>query len=155
SWDEFATMEHLDRSRFMLISKERLDEEHFGGFVLMVRLALLNPLCEMLRAEAASVFEKALAEAGKQIAGITIYDVERIVFASSRKEGVWEPDTLFRIFGMYLRREARSLAAEDGSRLRVLADEVRSLAGPNELDPRTEETRAIDIRRLELYEDGE
>jgi hypothetical protein len=154
SWDQFATDENLTRSRFMLISKARLSDDQFGGFVLMTRLTVLNPLCEKLRGHAARVYEDALVEAVKQLGGVTIYDVERIVFASSRKEGVWEPDTLFRILGLFLRREARRRAAGD-TPLRDLADEVRGLAGPTSLDPKAEDTKAKEIRRLELYEDGD
>ena len=154
AWDAFATEEKLDRSRFMLISKERLLDEQFGGFILMARLAILNPLCEILREQAAGVYEQALAGAKKQLDGVTIYDVEKIVFASSRKEGVWELDTLFRILGLFLRREARSLAAANNP-LREMADSVRSLAGPSAFDPKQEQTKATEIRRMELYEDGD
>lgn len=155
TWDKFAGEKNLARSRFMLISKERLGEVQFPGFVMMLRLALLNPLCESLRKEAEVVYQTALDEAKRQVAGITIYDVEQIVFASSRKEGVWEPDTLFRILGMYLRREARKVAASN-DQLRKLADEVRAIAGPSSLEPtpKQEGTKALEIRQIELYEDA-
>jgi hypothetical protein len=155
TWNKFAIDKNLTRSRFMLISKERLGEDQFPGFVMMLRLTLLNPLCESLRKEAEAVYQTALDEAKLQVAGITIYDVEQIVFASSRKEGVWEPDTLFRILGMYLRREARKEAASN-DRLRKLADEVRAIAGPSSLEPtpKQEGTKALEIRQIELYEDA-
>lgn len=153
--EQFAIDEDLIRSRFMLISKQRLNEEQLEGFVLMVRLAILNPLCERLRAQAADVYDQALAEAKKQLGGVTIYDFERIVFASSRKEGVWEPDTLFRILGLFLRKEARRIAAIPESPLRPLADQVRLMAGSTNLDPKQEKSKATEIRRLELYEDGD
>lgn len=155
AWDKFAIDKGLKRSRFMLISKQRLTEDQLGGFLMMLRLALLNPLCESLRGEAEGVYQAALEEAKKHIAGITIYDVEQIVFASSRREGVWEPDTLFRILGMYLRREARKLAVSN-DRLRTIADTVRSIAGASTLDPspKQEGTKALEIRQIELYEDA-
>jgi len=138
----------------MLISKERLLDEEFGGFVLMARLTILNPLCETLRVQASGLYKQALAEATKQLGAVTIYDVEKIVFTSSRKEGVWEPDTLFRILGMYLRREARKLAASNED-LRNLADAVRAIAGSSSLEPspKQEGTKALEIRQIELYED--
>lgn len=152
---EFAAAEKLTPSRFMLISKTRLNDDQLAGFVLMVRLAILNPLCETLRTHAAGVYETALAEAKKQLGDVTIYDFERIVFASSRKEGVWEPDTLFRILGLFLRKESRRLAAQPDSQLRPLADQLRLLAGSTSLDPKQEKSKATEIRRLELYEDGD
>lgn len=154
AWVRFAVEKGLKRSRFMLISKQRLTEDQLGGFLMMLRLTLLNPLCESLRAEAEGVYQAALDEAKKQIAEITIYDVEQIVFASSRREGVWEPDTLFRILGMYLRREARKLALSNAN-LRTLADTVRAIAGATSLDPspKQEGTKALEIRQIELYED--
>ncbi|WP_337175103.1 hypothetical protein [Paludisphaera sp.] len=154
TWNRFASQHGLNRSRFMLISKERLSEDCFGGLILMLRLTLLNPQCESLRTEAETVYQAALDHARQQIAGITIYDMEQIVFASSRREGVWEPDTLFRILGMYLRREARKLA-QTNTNLRNLSDSIRQLAGANLLDPspKQEGTKALEIRQIELYED--
>ncbi len=156
TWDKFATEQGLNRSRFMLISKERLNEGNFGGLLLMLRLTILNPKCESLRTEAETVYQAALDKAKQQIAGITIYDMEQIVFASSRREGVWEPDTLFRILGMYLRREARKLA-QTNTNLRNVADSIRQLAGANPLEPspKQEGTKALEIRQIELYEEPE
>ena len=39
----FSEREHLDKTRFMLISKRRITEQ-IKGFTLMLKLALLNPL---------------------------------------------------------------------------------------------------------------
>ena len=40
-------------------------------------------------------------------------DFDQIVLASSRREGVWEPDTLFRVFGILIRQEAQTRLYQD------------------------------------------
>ena len=111
--------EHLDKTRFMLISKRRITEQ-IKGFALMLKLALLNPLCSLMNLEVERIIDGSINEAKRALSKMTIYDYEKIVFESSRREGVWEPDTMFRLFGMFQRRESR-IAAKGDERLEAIA----------------------------------
>ena len=83
-------------------------------------------------------------------------DFDRIVFGSSRREGVWEPDTLLRVFGILMRREARSQLYQDADISTAVAEARRISAIPEDvaaaLDEESASPEVLRIQRFESYE---
>ncbi len=81
------------------------------------------------------------------------YEFEQIVCISSLNEGVWEPDTLARIFAVYHRIAVRqSIHAHD--RVFEVANNLRKLSRVRTGDWGEATPRAVELRRLEWFEDA-
>ena len=120
----------------------------------MIKLAILNPLCAQLNDEVERVLDGSMAEAKQALRDMSIYEYEKIVFESSRREGVWEPDTMFRLFGIFQRREARR-AAKGDAQLEKVAKRIRAISGAPSQKLGTEPRHPYLIQRMELYEEGD
>ena len=109
AWEGLAEENGLDRDRFVVVSKGRLntDPPDYYGFLAMLRLAALGGRYAQVRSMAWSIVEASLGEVKSAVENLTVLDFDKMVFASSRREGVWEPDTLFRVFGILMRRARR------------------------------------------------
>jgi hypothetical protein len=142
----------VDPDRVVVISKKRLLDDPMG-FVRRVKMTLLAPACRELTTKAQAILTKAHGVAGDAISeNVHMYDYEHIVFVRSQEEGVWEPDTLFRLYGMYAQKESRRLARQDEDILR-LTTQIRALVAVDTGDPPAEEHTSWRIQRVELYED--
>ena len=110
AWSEIAADHKLERDKFVVVSKERLTSEppDFYGFLRMLRFVALSGRYAAVKKIAWSVFEESVTEAKATVERLSVLDFDRIVFESSRQEGVWEPETLFRVFDILMRRAARS-----------------------------------------------
>jgi hypothetical protein len=101
------------------------------------------------------VMRKSHREAKAKLEGINIYAFDHIVFRASDREGIWEPDTLFRLLTLFQRIEARAVAMKS-RKLRQLAEKIRSVSSiPTDFDSETKPDDAWKIQRLELYETGD
>ena len=158
AWRQLADEYDLDRDRFIVIAKERLTDaspDHYE-FLRMLRFVALTGRYANVKSAAWSVFEQSVAEARAAVERLSVLDFDRIVFGSSRREGVWEPDTLFRVFGILMRREARSRLhqAEDISTAVTAARRISAI--PEELATALGEEKAsheaLRIQRFEVYE---
>ena len=110
AWSRLAADRDLNPDKFVVISKERLTGRvpDVYGFLRMLRFTALSERYASVRSQAWRVFGECVAEAEAAVDKLSVLDFDRIVFESSRQEGVWEPDTLFRVFSILMRREARS-----------------------------------------------
>lgn len=164
AWEQLARDNDLDRDRFLVIAKQRLSmnggKEHYS-FLRMVRLAALSNRCASMKAAAWRIFTDSVAAAQEAMERMTVFDFDQIVLASSRREGVWEPDTLFRVFSVFMQREARRRLHEDSDAdipskvveaRRVSSIPVEAEAAIGNESPRPE---AIRVHRFELFESGE
>lgn len=152
-WQQLAKDYNLEADRFVLIAKERLQGQ-LTGFATQIKLTVLNHRCNDLKQEAINVLASAHEHAGEELRAMNIYDFEHIVFRSSYREGIWEPDTLFRIFGLYHRAATRKLAKQSTT-LSQTAAAIRKVS--NLPIPSTTPLRHTSwkIQRLELYDDNE
>ena len=144
----------MEPHRFILISKRHLYPDPMS-FVRMVRLTGLNARCKELVEKAADVFRRAQESAIAEVKSIDIYDFDHLVFASSQREGVWEPDTIFRLFGIYHRVKAREEARGASNGLEELAEDMRKVSGIATGPRYSRSDRTRQIRHYELYEDAE
>ena len=160
AWLDLADKHNLDRDRFVVISKARLtgDAEDYYGFLGILRLVVLSDRIKAVKSRAWSIFQDSVDKAKEAMERLSILDFDKIVFESSRREGVWEPNTLFRIFGVLMRRQAGLRLHEEAIALAVA--QARSVSAmPEEIaaalkgDSASHE--ALRIQRFEAYESGD
>ena len=86
-------------------------------------------------------------------------DFDSMVFKSSREQNVWEPDTLLRVFGILMRREARSRLHTDEEFLPAVETARRVSDAPDRIVKALEEDgdsiEALEMQRFEIYESGD
>jgi hypothetical protein len=150
-WQQLSRDHHLEAHQFVLIAKERL-QGRLIGFATQIKLTVLNQQCNDLKQEAIKVLASAHEQAGEQLRAMNIYDFEHIVFRSSYREGIWEPDTLFRIFGLYHRAATRHFAKQSAT-LSQQASAIRKVSNLPIPSSTTLRHTTWKIQRLELYED--
>ena len=161
AWIRLSEEHNLGRDRFVVMAKERLKTEppDFYGFLGMLRLAALSGRYARVKCKAWSIFENSLTEARKAMERLSVLDFDRMVFTSSRNEGVWEPDTLFRVFGILMRREARSRLLGDRDIPGAIAAARSVSAAPEEivkaLKPDSDSNESLRMQRFEIYDPGD
>lgn len=156
--DEFKTSENFTRAdyqfdpnRVVAVSKGNLGSSPLD-FARAIKLTVLNPDRYELAKLSADMMKSAHEKASKRLEEIGIYAFDHMVFRASNREGIWEPDTLFRLLNLFQRKEARS-AALQSVELRRLAEKIRSVSNiPTELDEKNKPDDAWKIQQLELYE---
>ena len=159
-WIRLSEQHGIAPDKFVIVAKERLNKEppDFYGFLGVLRAAALSGRYARVKNKAWSIFESSLSEARKGMERLSVLDFDRVVFASSRNEGVWEPDTLFRVFGILMRRKARSLLLEDADIAEAVAAARSVSAAPESitkaLDAHREPSEGLRIQRWEIYDAG-
>jgi hypothetical protein len=153
TWEGLGA-EDIEPERVVVISKDRLLNDPVG-FARRVKMTLLAPECRDMTKRALGILARSHEGAAKSIEeNVHLYDYEHIVFVRSQEEGVWEPDTLFRLYGVYAQREARIVARADGE-LVALTERIRRLVAIDTGDPPPDEHTSWKIQRTEMYEDPE
>ena len=158
---QLADEHGLARDKFVVIAKERLTGEAPDqySFLRMLRLVALSGPCAGLKSAAWSVFAASVIEAEAAVERLSVRDFDQIVLASSRREGVWEPATLFRVFGILMRQEAQTRLYKDADILRAVTEARRISAIPEKVVPALGEEKpsreALRIQRFEIYESAE
>lgn len=153
AWKRFAEENKIDPEKCVLVSKYRLGDEPVS-FARAVKLTVLNVPSTKLRKCASTIMKQAQARAQASVDAINIYDFEHMVFESSRKEGVWEPDTLFRLFSLYQQIEARKLAKTD-TEIQRYTEQIRAVSNIATSSKQVPQHSSWVIRRLELYESSD
>jgi hypothetical protein len=125
--DEMADKHNLNKGRFLIIPKAVLDSDPIE-FARLVKLSAINEVSQELKHRALAILREALNGAEDSLEKVNIYDLEEMVFRSSYEEGVWEPETLFRIFGIFHRARTRQSALND-AQLHDLSSKIRRLSG--------------------------
>lgn len=154
-WQEHAQRTGIDKERFLVVPKEALDSD-LQGFVRMLKLVALAPDCQKLRKQVSVLFAAAAENAMQKMDGLSPFDLEHLVFKISHEEGLWEPDTLFRLFGIYHRSCIRG-PAHESPELRSVVERIRSVSQVpvtvEDGDEHCSRTGA-ELQQLELYEPG-
>ncbi|MDA1049662.1 MAG: hypothetical protein O3C40_04160 [Planctomycetota bacterium] len=154
TWVTLSTQHDLDlhKDRFAVLAKAHLNKAPLAFAFRLKRLAISGRCAEM-RDTVCNVVEQANEAARTKLGELNIYDFEQIVFQSSYMEGVWEPDTLIRLFNLFHSDEARRIAMSD-EQLRKNADDVRKVVTLRFRPDDAPRSSSCAIRHLELYEDG-
>jgi hypothetical protein len=152
-WEEIVADYHMEdtRHRFVLLSKRDLEEDP-ANFALMLKLTVLSADCKGLKDRVIQIIKEAVDEARHSLEKIDIYAFEDIVFRSSFNEGVWEPDTLFRLFGVYHREETLK-RAKANEELRKQATLIREISHLPITPKKPFKSGTWRIQRREIYDD--
>ena len=154
-WSDFTSDDYgFDSERVVPVSKRTLETNPLE-FARAIKLTVLNPDCHALAKLSGEVMEKSHAKAQERLEEINIFAFDHMVFRASNREGIWEPDTLFRLYNLFQRLEAREQAKKNPE-FRLLADKIRSVSDiPTEMSPNNRPDDAWRIQRMELYETAE
>ena len=161
AWETLSKNHGLARERLVVISKERLnsDPPDCYGFLGMLRLAAMSGRYFSVRSKAWCIFEKSVDQAKQAVEKLSPLDFDRIVFESSRLEGVSESDTLLRVFGILMRRFARERLHGDSSYRAAVEDARRVSAMPKSIARALRDSEvshgAVQIQRFEMYDHGD
>lgn len=150
-WNDLCAKENLPKSKFVLIPKSLVHDEPLA-FARLVKLAILNGDADTLKAHVSTTIKDAHDRAAQRMGEIDIYDFDQIVFRSSEKEGVWEPDTLLRVFSLFHRDEVRKLAKSD-AQVHELAAKIRSVSEVPTHSTSSPTFKTWKVQRIEYYED--
>lgn len=153
-WAQHSQRPGIDKDRFLVVPKESLESD-LQGFVRLFKLVALSPDCQKLRAAVSSLFKSATEDATKKMEGLSPFDLEHLVFKLSREEGLWEPDTLFRLFGIYHRGCLRGSAHNDPN-LQAVVERIRCVSQVPVTAEHGEQERCTQtgaaLQHLESYE---
>jgi hypothetical protein len=150
-WAELAKPP-LDQDRFIVVAKGWLSRDPLG-FARMLKMVALLPDCRAMKLKCKELLDQANKKAHEDIDKIHINDFDSMVFRASKQEGLWEPDMLFRLFGIYHRSAVRQLAYTDDPLQRISA-RLRSVS-----EIPTDSSTSIPlttwkVQREELYDSG-
>lgn len=158
----FASEHQLRLGKFLLLSKDRLSD---GGmkFVTGLRNVILSHTCDFITEMVQDIASWAAEEADSRFKKeIDFYNFNHIVLKSSENEGLWEAETLFRLFELFRRNSFLKKVFEQETR-KTLTDkieQIRRIQGIESQDQESADEAVYNeqrwkIRRQELYEDGE
>lgn len=134
------------------LSKDRLVQEP-ESFAHGVRRTAMVEIVANVMTTAIDVLQRAHGRAENDLRQLNVNDFERVVLQISQQEGIWEADTVFRIYNIYHRKAARILAKEDGKLDRAL-EKMREVGGIGSEVPsdQSEPLQLKQIQALEMYE---
>ncbi len=149
--EKLCEEEGFDRSRFVLIPRDLADDD-LTGFASLIKLAVIAKPMDQLREKVTAILYDSLQEAKAHVSKINIYDMEEIVFQSSMKEGVWEPETLVRVFNLFLRMEARSRLFSDED-VHKMSAKIRHVSEVKTASPKQPGHKIWPIQHSEIFDD--
>jgi hypothetical protein len=143
----------LDQDRFVVIAKGWLSQDPMG-FARMLKLVALSPDCRAMKKRARELLNAATEVALQEIEKLQIDDFDSMVFRASKQEGLWEPDMLFRIFGIYHRASVRQSAYGD-PQLKLLSGRLRSVSDIPTSSTTSAPLTTWKVQQKEMYDRGE
>lgn len=154
SWRSLAEENEIGLKQFLPLAKMRLEDP--VKFADGIKKTTLNISCEEMKETAIDIIGKAHKEAAKQLLEIDVYDFEYMVLRASRAEGVWEADTLIRLFQIFQWDGIRQLMLD--SEISRAFNEAVEVARPisavsTEQNEISHPWKVRRVRRNELYED--
>lgn len=149
-WKRLSNAHSVSRDRFIVIPKSFLGEQPLL-FAEALKFVALCPEFTRLKSETKKIIENAAQAAADRVEGVSIHDLDHMVFRVSAEEGLWEPDMLFRLHALFHRLEARKLAF--GGELEAIASKLRVLSGlPTKSESSPVPANARLIQHDEMYE---
>lgn len=150
-WRRVCTENNFPEHRVVIIPKELLVDSP-SDFAALIKLASVSQYYVLLKSKVQEIFSKSLEIATDKIQKLNIYDLDQIVFVSSDKEGVWEPDTLIRLLGIFHRSQTREKAISNED-LRTATENIRRISGVSTPITTPPGSALWQILHLENYED--
>ncbi|MBN1936860.1 MAG: hypothetical protein JW934_19520 [Anaerolineae bacterium] len=148
----------LTLDQFLPLSKERLRGDPME-FVDGLKMILLNYARHRLSRQVQELTIQASKEALEKTNDIDVYDFEHIVIRSSEGEGVWEPDTLFRLFNLFEYDAFRRAILVSDRRASIYVDieRMRAVRSITTLESQRNypTDKVYQIRRMEVFDEPE
>jgi len=145
------------RKDFLVLSKDRLSDP--VRFAHGLKMMSLNYARDFLTSRVREIATEADKHANDELMQVDVYNFDYMVLRSSEKEGVWEAETLFRLFEVLRRAAFRNEAFTPENRT-ALDDRIAQIRAIREVETVADEgeyppDQEWGIRRLELYESGD
>lgn len=153
--DERARMiadKELKASDLFVLTKKRLEE--LSHFVDGIKKLLLNEPCERIKVQAIDLGKLALQTTEAKLLALDTYDFNHTVLQSSSIEGIWAPETLFRIIDIIYKDEIKALLLKDSliPELNELLVQANNLSQVKVSVPENiTYTKRYSLRRQEIY----
>jgi hypothetical protein len=158
AWRELAQSNGLQLYNFLPLAKLRLaDSESPVLFADGLKKAALNLHFEYIKQVAANIVRKGSQVAIHELQNLNVYDFDQMVLRSSHDDGVWEVETLMRIYQIFQRDSFVQLMLSSGNS-RKMARNIEIARRLNKVDlsglldygyPQVRPTR-----RKEIYQDN-
>ena len=155
-WRELVDKhDELDQDNFLPLSKSRQDD-----LVLLAKgleMMSLNLPCAAMKRMALDALASAHDAAAADVQSLEVYDFDEMVLRSSLREGVWEGDTLLRLYQVFHRDAVRQkMLGTDGSATRFndaveLGRAISAHKVGTDVHPPNQRWT---IRHQELFQDG-
>jgi hypothetical protein len=149
-WLEVCQETGLPPDKFVLIPKDIVSTDE-RRFLALIKLVVMNGRANALKNAVIGSFGTSLQKAESDLSSINIFDFEQIVCVSSLREGVWESDTLVRLFSLFHKHLVRDSLHTD-VKVHQLTDELRRLSLVDVGEWAVPTTKARSIQRMEWYE---
>ncbi|MBI5765454.1 MAG: hypothetical protein HZA51_18250 [Planctomycetes bacterium] len=153
AWQTLANEHHVDRDRFIVIAKENLRADPLQ-FARMLKLVALSPDCREMKRCIQQLLVDSVTVAAKEVADLDVFDFEHAVLRVANREGMWEPDMLFRLFEIFQRTELRRRAYDDTA-LDTVTQRLRKLSNIPTDSPSKSPVSTWRLQQRELYDAGE
>ena len=111
-WADVAKEIGFPQSKVVPIPKEILRPKP-ALVATLIKLAAVAPYYDKMRERVLEITTASAKEAHDDVKLLNFMDMDRMIFRASDKEGVWEPDTLVRVFGISLKTITRSKIITD------------------------------------------
>lgn len=155
-WNALADEHSIPQHKFVVISKTRLADEQsdLDGFLNLMRLSILCGPLKDLRDKVRDHFASALDTTRSDLEAWSVFDFDEAIFGSSRKEGIWEGETLLRVMTTFMTRAAKEGVLGDSEVRNTinLARQASSVAISDGLHPwKRVGQMALEYQKSELY----
>lgn len=151
-WRRVCDDNGFPEDRVIIIPKDLLLDSPCD-FAALIKLASVSRYYSELKVKIQEIFAKSLTVATENIRRLNIYDLDQIVFVSSNREGVWEPDTMIRLLGIFQDGETRTQAIRDKD-LRSASENIRRISGVSTPISTPPSSALWSILHQENYEDA-
>jgi hypothetical protein len=149
---EELKLDKAEQNRFITIAKDNLSKP--SELVNKLRLTGLGEFASKLKLFAQNTLRDAQDSAYKFLDDIDVIDFEHIVLNTSESEGIWEIDTLFRLFSVHHRHTSmKSIIANE--EVRSVLQKLQHLRSIEKLKTSKLSAEVHLLRTLEMYEEGE
>ncbi|MBB4034140.1 hypothetical protein GGR21_000025 [Dysgonomonas hofstadii] len=154
----YCSQYKIKKDLFYTISKFRFAfDPQIIGFLEGIKNLLLLKYVELLKVESLKLLSKSNKRATTKIQNISPKTFNQIIQKSSVKEGVWEVNTLFRLYGILSKVENFNMISDKEIR-KKFNESIRRIRGIDIVDTgytsNIKNQQLIDLRTSELYISG-
>jgi hypothetical protein len=103
--NDFHRDKDFPKKSFFVLTKDRAKNHEL--FIDGVKKVLLNTYFDQMKEKALKIYSDSFESTKIEIDNIDTHDFDMTVLKSSMKEGLWEPETLFRILKIFLEKNIR------------------------------------------------